>query len=85
MDPNAAYRTMMDPSADPADRADAADALADWCERGGFLPRTDPPLHGSHAERRRLVLASCRAIARTMDYRIRMAAERARMAAARTN
>lgn len=83
MDPMTTYATMMDPSADPADRADAADALAAWIEAGGFLPTGAAPLRMNHAERRRSVLADCRSIARTCDQRIRMAAEHARMTAAR--
>jgi hypothetical protein len=82
MDPDHAYSLMMDASADPADRADAADALADWIDAGGFLPGA-PWSTAPLAERRRLVLAECRSIARTMDQRIRMADEHARMAAAR--
>lgn len=38
MDPNAAWLVMHDDSADKIDRTDAAQALLDWINRGGFLP-----------------------------------------------
>lgn len=72
MDPTAAYRTMMDYTADPADRADAADALAAWIDAGGFLPAVH--VHEHWTARRRHVLADCADVARDMDDIITAAA-----------
>lgn len=38
MDPNAVYADMMEPGAGFDVRADAADALIAWLDRGGFPP-----------------------------------------------
>jgi hypothetical protein len=83
MDPNTAWQIMHDADADPADRADAADALADWLDAGGFPPAAARTVRGTIVADHRSALARCRSIARTMDQRIRLADEHARMAAAR--
>jgi hypothetical protein len=58
MDPDNAYRTMMDEAADPAERAEAAAALAAWIDRGGFLP-VAPWSTAPLAWRRSAILAEC--------------------------
>jgi len=38
MDPDAALAILRDPTAEPDDRADAAEALLEWLAAGGFPP-----------------------------------------------
>lgn len=59
MDPDCAYDLMTDTTADASERAAAADGLAGWIRRGGFLPTAPYSTVTSAAERRRLILAEC--------------------------
>ena len=62
MDPTTTYRTMLDWDADPADRVDAAEALADWLESGGFLPAGPWSTIADQRRRRRIILAECASV-----------------------
>lgn len=61
MDPNAAWRTLLDWDADDADRADAAAALIEWADNGGCLP--------NHADRAQLDNAAARVLGRVWNAR----------------
>lgn len=61
MDPHTAWTLAHDASADPTERADAAAGLADWCERGGYLPRA-----AAGRLARRTIISECRAIEAAM-------------------
>ncbi len=70
MDPQAAADQATDPTLPLAERADAADALADWLASGGWLPEwPGRPADLSAAAARGWTVSACRLLATEAEAR----------------